>query len=119
MIDKVSPVSFNGLKVEGVISAKNMRKFSEFATAEENVELITDLERTFNTNMVINSKLSEISFSHEVYGNLSEFGCPKFPTTGFYSKVVDARNGIKQAIKKAEKFYEHHKQEYEKMRRGC
>lgn len=119
MIDKVSPVSFNGLKVEGVISAKNMKKLSEFATAEENVELITDLEKTFKTNMVINSNFDEISFSHEVYGNLSEFGCPRFSAAGFYSKVVEARNGIKQAIKKAEKFYEHHKQEYEKMRRGC
>ncbi len=119
MINKTSPISFTGLKIEGVISAKNMRKLSEFATAEENAGLIADLEKTFNTNMVINSEFDEISFSHELYGNLTEFGCPKFPADGFYSKVVDAMNGIKRAIKKAEKSYELHIQECEKNRRGC
>ena len=119
MINKTSPISFNGLKIEGVIPSKNMRKLTEFATAEENAELIDDLEKTFNTNMVINSEFDEISFSHEVYGNLTEFGCPKFPAKGFYSKVVEARNGIKRAIKKAEKYYELHRQNCENMRRGC
>ncbi len=119
MINKTSPISFSGLKIEGVISAKNMKKLSEFATAEENVGFISDLEKTFNTNMVINSTLDEISFSHEIYGNLTEFGCPKYATEGFYSKVVDAMNGIRLAIKKAEKSYERHKQDIEKIRRGC
>ena len=119
MINKTSPVSFTGLKIEGVISTKNMKKLSEFATAQENVGFINDLEKTFNTTMVINGELNEISFSHEVFGNLTEFGCPKFPAEKFYSKVVDAMSGIKQAIKKAEKNYNLHKEERERMRRGC
>ena len=119
MINKTSPISFNGLKIEGIISANNMKKLRDFATAEENYGFINDLEKTFNTDMIIKSTFDEISFSHKIYGNLTEFGCPKFSTEGFYSKVVDAMNGIKQAIKKAEKNYELHKQDYEKIRRGC
>ena len=119
MINKISPISFNGLQIEGVISAKNMDKLKEFAMAEENARFINDLEKTLNTNMVINSKFDEISFSHDVYGNLTEFGCPKFSTAGFYSKVVHAMEGIKRAIKKAEKNFERNKQNYEIVRRGC
>ena len=119
MINKTSPISFNGLKIEGVISAKDMKKLSEFATAEENAGFISHLEKTFNTNMVINSKFDEIGFSHEVYGNLTPLGCPKFSAEGFYSKVVDAMDGIKRAIKKAEKNYERQKQDFENKRRGC
>ena len=119
MINKTTPVSFTGLKIEGVISPKNMKKLREFATAEENAGFINDLEKTFNTDMIINSTFDEISFSHELYGNLTPFGCPKFPAAGFYSKVVDVMNGIKQAIKKAEKNYKLNMQDYENVRRGC
>lgn len=119
MINKTSSISFNGLKIEGAISANNLKKLGEFATAEENVRFIDDLEKTFNTNMVISNKFDKISFSHEVYGDLTEYDCPKYSAEGFYSKVVDAMDGIKQAIKKAQKNYELHKQDYEKIRRGC
>ena len=119
MINKISPISFNGLKIDGVVSVKNMEKLGEFARATENFGFISDLEKTFNTNMVINNKLDEISFSHEIYGDLTDFGCPKFSANVFYSQVVEAMEGIKRAIKKAEKNYELHKQDYEKMRRGC
>jgi len=119
MINRTSPISFNGLKIEGIIPTRNIKKLSEFATAEENVGFINDLEQTFKTNMVINSELDKISFSHEVYGNLTDFGCPQFSAEAFYSRVVEARNGIKQAIKKAEKIFEQQKKDLEKMRRGC
>ena len=119
MINKTSPISFTGLEIKGIISPKNMKKFREFATAEENVRFINDLEESLNTNMIINSEFDEISFSHELYGNLTEFGCPKFSAEDFYSKVVDAMNGIRLAIKRAEKNYKQNKQDYEKMRRGC
>ena len=119
MINKTSPISFSGLKIEGVIPAKNMKKLKEFATAEENAGFIDDLEKTLNTNMIVDSKFNEISFSHEVYGNLTEYGCPKFLVEDFYSKVVDAINSIKRSINKAEKIYKRNEQNSEKMRRGC
>ena len=119
MLNRISPVSFNGLKVEGVISTKNLKNFGEFASAAENIEFVKDLEKNFNTNMVIKNDFKEISFSHEVFGNLKQFGCLSFSVENFYSKVVEARNSIKQAIKKAEKFYEHQKQENDKIFRGC
>ena len=119
MINKTSPISFNGLKIEGIISANNMRKLGAFASAEENARFINDLEKTLNTNMVVNSELDEISFSHDIYGNLTKFGCPKFPADCFYSKVVEAMSDIKQAIKKAKKSYDIHNKDYEKMSRGC
>ena len=117
MINKTSPISFSGLKIEGVIPSKNMKKLCEFASAVENIEFIEHLEKNFNTDMVINSNFDEISFSHNTYGNLTNFGCPKFSVADFYSKVVDAMNDIKCSIKKAEKH--HKKQDYEKMSRGC
>lgn len=119
MINKTSPISFNGLKIEGIISVKDMKKLREFANAEENAGFINDLEKTYNTNMVINNTFDEISFSHDYYGNLTNFGCPKYSAEGFYSKVVSAKEGIKHAIKKAEKTSELNKQDVEKMRRGC
>jgi hypothetical protein len=33
MINKTSPISFNGLKIEGIISVKDMKKLREFANA--------------------------------------------------------------------------------------
>ena len=96
-----------------------MKKLHQFATAQENAQFIRDVEKIYNTNMVINSKFDEISFSHEVYGSLTKFGCPKFPAEGFYSKVVEVMNCIKHAIKSAEKSFEQQMQEYEKIRRGC
>ena len=119
MIDKTSPISFNGLKISGTISAANMKKLGKFANAVENAEFINDIEKTFNTNMVINSTFDEISFSHEVYGDMTKFGCPKYSASDFYSKVVEAMEGINRAIKKAQKNFELEKQNYEKIRRGC
>lgn len=119
MINKTSPISFNGLKVEGVISVENMKKFGEFATAFENTRFIKDIEERFNTNMVLNNTLTEISFSHNIYGNLSNYECPRFAVADFYSKAVDALTGIQQSIKKAEKSFELRKQECEKTLRGC
>ena len=119
MINKTTPTSFTGLKIDGIISANNLKKLRKFASAEENAGLINDLEKTYNTNLVINSEFDEVSFSHEVYGNLTNFGCPKFSTECFYSQIVEVINGIKRSIKNAEKNFELQKQNYEKIRRGC
>lgn len=119
MIDKISPVSFQGLKIEGVVSTKNIKKLGEFTNATENLGFINDLEKIYNTNMVINNKLDEISFSHEIYGDLTPFGCPKFPVKDFFSKVVNAMEGIKTATQKAKNSYKKYKQKNDYIPRGC
>ena len=119
MIDKISPISFQGLKIEGVISAKNIKKLGEFTNATENLGLIDDLEKLYNTNLVINNKLDKISFSHELYGDLTPFGCPNYPIKDFFSQVVDAMESIKKATKKAKTYFEKDKQKNDYIRRGC
>ena len=119
MIDRISPVSFQGLKIEGVVSAKNFKKLGEFTNATENFGFIDDLEKMYNTNMVINGKLDEISFSHEIYGDLTPFGCPKFPVKDFFSKVVDVMESIKKATKKAKTDFKNHFEKNDSIRRGC
>lgn len=119
MIDKVSPISFQGLKINGAVSAQNMKKLGEFTTATENLGFIADMEKIFNTDIVLNNKLDEITFSHQLYGDLTKYGCPKFPSKDFYSQVVDVMESIKLAIKKAEKKCESEKKNYELNHRGC
>ena len=119
MIDKISPISFQGLKIDGVVSAKNLKKLGEFANATENLSFIDDLEKIYNTNMVINGKLDKISFSHEIYGDLTSFGCPNFPAKDFFSQVVDAMESIKKATKKAKVKFESHFEKNDFIRRGC
>ena len=119
MDTKILPFSFQGLKIEGVVASKNIKKLGEFANATENLGFIKDLETNFSTDMVLSGNLDEISFSHQIYGNLTKFGCSKFPVKDFYSQVVGAMDSIKLAIKKAEKDFDKSRQKYDSIRRGC
>ena len=93
--------TFCGLKINGIVSAKNVKKLGEFTSRSENHDFIQYLEKTFNTDVVLNNTLDTITFSHNVYGDLSKFNCPSFPTKDFFSEVVNARLNIKSAIEKA------------------
>ena len=119
MMNKISPISFQGLKIEGVVSSKNFKKLGEFTNAIENKGFIIDLEKDFNTHLVLNNTLDEISFLHQEYGSLTNYGCPKFPAKDFYSHVVNAMDSVKSAIKKAEKTFQNSYQDYNTIRRGC
>ena len=119
MTNKISPISFQGLKINGVVSAKNLTKLGEFTTATENLRFLDDLEKTFNTDLVLNGNLDIISFSHNVYGDLTKYNCPQYPAKDFFSNVVNVMNSIKLAIKKAEDNFVGEKQKYDSIRRGC
>ena len=119
MINNSSPISFKGLKIEGVVSTQNIKKLGAFADAAENYGFIKDIEKIFNTNMVLNGTLDEISFSHNEYGDLTRYNCRKFPAKDFFSNVVIAMDSIKTAIKKAEKDFKAQKENHDKFHRGC
>ena len=119
MTNKISPVTFQGLKIEGVVSAKNIKKLGEFTNATENLRFLEDLEKELNTDLVLNGTLDKISFSHNIYGDLTKYNCPQFPAKDFFSKVVDAMSSIKLAIKKAEEAFQAEKLKYDSTRRGC
>lgn len=119
MINNTQPISFQGLKISGTVSAKNIHKLADFTKATENLGFIKDLEKDFNTNIVLNGELDKISFSHEKYGDLTKYNCPVFPAKDFYSNVVTAIGSIKSAIKKAEKASKSSNEETNNICRGC
>jgi hypothetical protein len=101
-IEKIHPSkAFCGLKINGIVSAKNVRKLGEFTGKSENHDYIQYLEKSFNTDVVLNDTIDAISFSHKTYGDLSKFDCPSFPTKDFFSYVVNATRNITSAISKA------------------
>ena len=119
MLNNNSSISFNGLKINGVVPSKSLKKLGEFTSATENHGFIEYLEKSFNTDIVLNNKLDEISFSHQTYGDLTKFGCPIFSAKDFFSKVVDAMKDIKNAINKAEKKHTKELNELDAIKRGC
>lgn len=119
MTNSISPISFQGLKIKGIVSAGNIKKLGEFANATENRGFIEDLEKLYNTDMVLNGELNEISFSHKVYGDLDKYGAVKFAAKDFYSNVVTVMGNIKSAIKKAEREFNSVKKKNDYTPRGC
>ena len=114
----IQPISFSGLKIEGTIPAKNIKKLNEITKIFEKNELITDLENNFNTDIVINSELDKASFSHKKYGSLSKYIKPSL-IENLLAQASELKSNIKIAVRKAEKDYLKSQTIYESSRRGC
>ena len=114
----IQPVPFTGLKIDGTISAKNIKKFNELINDFEKSELIIDLENNFNTDIVLNNQIDTVSFSHRQYGSLSKYNFT-LPIDKLFLDIVNLKNNLKTAIRKAEKDFTSSKNSYELFRRGC
>ncbi len=114
----IQQISFSGLKIDGTVSAKNIKKLNEITKKIEESEFISDLENNFNTDIVLNSGLDTVSFSHKTYGSLSKYNL-SLPTDKLFLDVSNLMNNIKTAIKKAEKNHLNSQTIYESSRRGC
>ena len=114
----IQPISFSGLKIEGTVSAGNIKRLNEFAKIFEQNDFIGGLEKEFNTDIVLNSQIDTVTFSHEKYGSLSKYINPS-PINDLLSQMSELTLKIKTAVRKAEKEYLNSMQSYETSRRGC
>ena len=115
-----SSISFNGLVVNGVVSEQNVKKLGEFASRVENINFIKDIEKTFNVDVVLDSDIAQMSFSHKTYGSLSgKYGCGSYPLENVFRDVTKVFWDIKSAVNKASKDWEKKISEIESARRGC
>ena len=110
---------FSGVKVNGVISCENTRDFGNFLSRFENIDFITNLEREFNTDMVLNSNLKTMTFEHKTYGNLANYGMKETETTNYLSNAAEIFRQIKNAILKAQKASDKDLKEKDIFKRGC
>lgn len=113
-------VSFKGLIVNGTVPNKSVKKLGEFASHIENVNFIKDLEKFYGVDAVLNGDITQMSFSHQKYGNLSEkYGCRYYQLENVFRDVSIIIKDIKSAIKKAAKDFEKNMAEKELTQRGC
>lgn len=110
-------ISFSGLKVLGTVSGKNVEKLGKFTSRTEIQNFMIDLEKTFETDMVLSSDIEKVSFSHNKYGDLTDFGAPVIESSGVFSDILTLFSKIKSSLTKAEKDFE--KTHANTFRRGC
>ena len=119
-IAPISSVSFNGLIINGTVADKNVKKLGEFASQIENINFIKDLEKDFGVDAVLNNEITQMSFSHKKYGNLSEkFGCGSYPLGNVFRDITLVIRDIKTSVHKAAKEWEKHVADKDAVRRGC
>ena len=115
-----SSISFNGLIVNGTVPQKSVKKLGDFASRIENINFINDLEKNYEIDAVLNNEITEMSFSHKKYGNLSEkYGCGSYPLENVFRDITVVIRDIKSAIGKAAKTWEKGIAEKETVKRGC
>ena len=115
-----NPMTFKGLKVNGVVSTENVTKLGEFASRIENINFINYLEKRYETDVVINNEISKMHFSHKIYGDLTEaYGGGEFLLENVFRDVTTVIDNIKKAIKKAEKEWNKELLERTSTKRGC
>lgn len=115
-----SSVSFNGLIVNGTVSGKNVKKLGTFASQVENINFINDLERTYGVDAILDSEITQMTFSHKKYGNLSDkYGCGSYLLENVFRDITDILKNIKSSVNKAQKDYEKYMSDKELKRRGC
>ena len=119
-ITPTSSVSFSGLIVKGTVPQKSVKKLGEFASKFENINFIKDLEKNYGVDVVLDSEITKMSFSHPVFGNLSEkYGCGEFLLENVFMDVSTIIRNIKTSMIKAEKDFQKSMAEREKLKRGC
>ena len=114
-----SSLTFNGLIVKGTVSGENVKKLGSFASKFENTNFIKYLEKDFDVDAVLDSDITQMSFSHKTYGNLSENGCKSYPLENVFRDVTDVIKDIKTATAKAAKDFEKKMAEKNAAKRGC
>jgi hypothetical protein len=116
----ISPISFNGLIVKGAVSGNNITKLGDFASRVENINFIKDLEKDFNVDAVLNSDITQMSFEHKLYGNLSgKYGGESFPLENVFRDAMQIILNIKSSVKKAAADWEKKQEEIKSVKRGC
>ena len=116
-INPTSSISFNGLIIKGTVPQKNVKKLGEFASKFENKNFIKDLEKNYGIDAVLNSDITQMSFSHPKYGDLPE--CGYYPLEEVFMNVSIILKNIKTSLSKAEKDFQKSMAEKEKITRGC
>ena len=119
-INPTSSISFNGLIVKGTVPQNSVKKLGDFASKFENINFINDLEKNYGVDAILDSNITQMSFSHPKYGNLSEhYGCGSYLLENVFRDITFVIKDIKLAVNKAAKDYEKTIAEREKITRGC
>lgn len=120
MSNNISPVSFCGVRFEGPLSVKNLKRAGDFLSQAENIHFIDHVEQTFETDIVLKGDMSEMGFYHHKYGKLyGKYGCPSYSTENFFKDVLEIFSNIKKSVSLAKKDVSKSANEYERVRRGC
>lgn len=113
-------IMFNGLIIQGAVPRKSVKKLGDFASKYENINFIKDLEKSYDVDVVLDSDITKMFFSHKAYGDLSgKYNCGSYPLENVFMNVTTIIKNIKTAIKKAEKDFKKATAEKESVRRGC
>ena len=119
-INPTSSISFNGLIVKGAVPQQSVKKLGEFASRYENINLIKDLEKNYGVDAVLDKDITQMSFSHPKFGNLSEnYSCGSYPLENVFMDVSTIFRNIKNALNSAEKDFNKTLSEKELTIRGC
>ena len=115
----LSATSFNGLRIDGTVKSRNLKKLGNFASKVENKNFINYLGSNLKTDIILDNEITKVSFAHQQYGNLDKYGVGTYNIENVFRDVMDIINNIKTALKKAEKDFQKYMEEKEKTKRGC
>lgn len=123
-MNKINPInpstSYRGLVVNGAVSGENINKLGKYASQIENINFIAYLEKSMNVDAILNKDITQMSFTHRIYGNLSgNFGCKSYPLENIFRDATEVIKDIKAATAKAAKDWEKAIAEKDAARRGC
>lgn len=113
-------IAFNGLIINGAVPQKSVKRLGDFASHIENINFINDIEKSFDVDVVLNNEITQMTFAHKKYGDLSgKYGCSSYQLENVFRDITEVIKNIKSAINKAAKDWEKSMSEKETIKRGC
>ena len=94
-------VSFSGLKINTCLNTNNLEKLNTFLSEKKNVGLISELEKDFQTDVVIYKDPSILNLEHRKYGNITNYGAKPIEAEVFWERAAEIKENLDKAIKKA------------------
>ncbi len=109
-IQKNNYIQFTGVGVIGKVKSKDLNKLVSFISDPENQQKISILEKSYSSDVFLNTTASVITLKHKEFGYLTKFGMDRVSVSNFVKHFDNVLEHCTKAIDSAElKKLEHKK----------
>lgn len=101
-IQKNNYIQFTGVGVIGKVKSKDLNKLVSFISDPENQQKISILEKSYSSDVFLNTTASVITLKHKEFGYLTKFGMDRVSVSNFVKHFDNVLEHCTKAIDSAE-----------------